>query len=305
MNTIIFFGSTTDSVVVLDKLYPQKNIAISAVVTQPPKPVGRDRAITPTPVETWAKIHDVAVLTFPSDPGKPWLYANESQVIDTLQPIGADLIVSASYGIKIPAATIGAAKYGGINIHPSILPRWRGADPVPWAILSGDHQSGVTIVSLSETFDDGKILAQEKIPITPTDTSDPLRTRLFSIGADLLTHMLPEYFRGNIKGESPKIPADKPPYARKFTRDDGFEPWDVVMAAISLGSEADRIERKFRALDPWPGLWTTLPSPSNKRLKIISLHVDNGKISIGDVQLEGKNPVRWAQFRSAYLPAES
>ena len=280
---ILFFGSTSDSVVVLERLTD-----VVAVVTQPPRPIGRKQEVTPTPVETWARKHNIPVLTFPSNPMKPWLFADEEAVSDTLAPFKADIIISASYGIKIPDRTIKEAHFGGINVHPSILPRWRGADPVPWAILSGDHQIGVTLVTLSERFDEGKILAQKKIPITNTDTSDPLRTKLFTIGRELLISILPDYLSHKPITRYPPFPTESS-YARKFTRDDGFEPWEKLMDP----KEAPRINRKFRALHPWPGLWTLF---HNKRLKILAF--DHAPTQ---VQLEGKKPVSFPQFAKAYL----
>ncbi len=308
MNSILFFGSTTDSVSVLEKLINVKNTTISAVVTQPPRPVGRDQTIVPTPVETWAKEHSVASLNFESNSEKPWLYKDTQQVIDTLQPIAPDVLISASYGQMIPWESISAARFGGINIHPSILPHWRGADPVPWAIINDDHQIGVTVVTLSKTFDEGKILAQEKIPIIPEDTSDPLRTKLFTIGAVLLADTLPLVFTGKIKPKDMHMPDPKPPYARKFVRDDGFEPWENLSLSMTEGTAADRIDRKFRALNPWPGVWTKLTNiqsfkiigQDEKRLKILKLHLNEGKIVIDEVQLEGKKPTAWEQFNTAY-----
>ncbi len=313
MNTIniLFFGSTADSVIVCNRLAELVGFHIAAVVTQPPKPVGRDHTVTATPVEVWAKKYGTAILTFESDPEKPWLYRNEQQVIDTLQPVQADLLVSASYGIKIPWNTIRDAKFGGLNVHPSILPYWRGADPVPWAIMEGDHQTGVSVVTLSETFDQGLILAQEKIAITPKDTSDPLRTKLFTIGADLLAGILPVVIQGKLKATRPvsHIGSEKPKYARKFTREDGFEPWEAITAAISSGTDAERIERKYRALHPWPGIWTRIihaqHSTEPLRLKILALHLDNNILVIDQVQMEGKKPVSWKQFAGAYLSPQA
>ena len=306
--TIIFFGSTTDSVLVLEKLMTIKSCTVAAVVTQPPKPIGRDHTVTATPVELWAKQHEIPVLTFESSPEKPWLYANEQQVIDTLQPIKADLLVSASYGIKIPWDTIRDAKLGGINVHPSILPYWRGADPVPWAIMEGDRQIGVSVVTLSETFDQGLILAQEKIPITPKDTSDQLRTKLFTMGADILADILPSFILGKLKATPPILHrgGTPPKYARKFTREDGFEPWELITEAMTTGANAERIERKYRALHPWPGVWTKINPVQNNtqtiRLKILVLHLNNNILGIDEVQLEGKKPVSWKQFAAAYMP---
>lgn len=287
---ILFFGSTTDSIIVLEKIV---SFGVSAIVTQPPRPVGRDKIITPTPVELWAKQHGITTLSFESNQEKPWLFHDEQQVIDTLEPIKADLLISASFGVKIPWQTIEKAPYGGFNIHPSLLPRWRGADPVPWAILSGDHQIGVSVVTLSQEFDKGTILAQKKIPILPTDTSDPLRTKLFEIGADLLIDLLPTYFLTfpNFAHVHNVKKSHASPYARKFKREDGFEPWEKIIDP----SASERISQKFRALHPWPGLWTTFYS---KRLKILEfMHMPV------TVQLEGKKPVSWGQFKKAYLPS--
>jgi methionyl-tRNA formyltransferase len=281
---IIFFGSTTDSLLVLEKL-PLADIV--AVVTQPPKPVGRKQIIATTPVELWAKKNSVTVLSFPTQEAKPWAYADEQPVIDALQPMKPDLLVSACYGQKIPGAVINAATHGGINVHPSLLPRWRGADPVPWAIYSGDHQTGVTLVRLSATFDQGTILAQEKLNISDTDTAEPLRAKLFTMGAELLAKTLPDILSGKIKGHPQQIQGT--PYARRLTRDDGFEPWEKIMDP----HEIQRIKRKFRAFDPWPGIWTTY---NGKRLKIL------GFTTLPTiVQLEGKKPVSWEQFKRAYL----
>lgn len=252
---ILFFGSTSDSVLVLEKL---PNVV--AVVTQPPKPIGRKQIITPTPVEIWAKEKHVPVFTTPPQ---------ES----------FDLVISASYGEKIP--------FPGINVHPSLLPRWRGGDPVPWAILSGDKKIGVSLVTLTEKFDQGLILAQEKIPILDTDTTDPLRAKLFSIGTELLVKNLPDIINKKIKGVPQNIEGQ--PYARRLTRDDGFEPWETLINP----NEAIRINRKFRAFHPWPGLWTLF---EGKRLKILGFTTVPTT-----VQLEGKKPVSWEQFNDAYL----
>ena len=337
---IIFFGSTSDSLIVLNKLHSlvigHWSLDIVSVVTQPPRPVGRKQTMTPTPVEMWAKEHKIPVLSFASHPEKSWAYADEQQVIDTLQPFKADLIVSACYGQKIPSQTISSAQFGGLNVHPSLLPRWRGADPVPWAILSGDHQTGVTVVTLSEKFDDGNIIAQKKIPIVHSDTSPALRTKLFTIGADLLIEVLPGYLsrlsfprtrESRVKkiwipGSSPRMTIrsmqTKFPYARRLSRHDGYEPWEALEKSFLDPDEAIRIDRKFRAFSPWPGVWTEIAMqatqasparPDNKqkqRLKILACHLspEPYRLIMDIVQLEGKTPVSWKQFVSAHIPMQ-
>ncbi len=304
MNTVsvLFFGSTADSVIVLESLaglrVPALAVSIAAVVTQPPRPVGRKRILTRTPVEEWATAHGIPCLSFPAADDKPWLFKDEQTVIDTLEAVHADLIVSASFGQKIPAKTISDARYGGLNIHPSVLPRWRGGDPVPWAILTGDRQTGVTVVSLSERFDEGLIYAQEKVPITGKDVSAPLRTRLFRMGAVLLNGILPDYVAGKTRGVKQHGHADEP-RATRLSRELGYEPWETVTAAMTDTAEAGRIERKWRAFHPWPGLWTTL---HGKRVKLLDVRLVHGRLVPVTVQMEGKQQVSWEQFGSAYLP---
>lgn len=353
MTTIktVFFGSTSDSVLVLTKLYETRNPAlpagrsklktrIAAVVTQPPRPVGRKRVLTPTPVETWAKEHAITTLSFPSHPDHHNLYNDEKQVINTLSTLKADLLISACYGQKIPWGYIQSVQFGGLNVHPSLLPRWRGADPVPWAILTGDHQIGVSVVTLSKEFDEGVVMAQKKIPITDRDTSDILRTQLFTLGAQLLIENLNTYIenprryvprpsqqrnRGQASSSAPGM------YARRLSRDDGFIPWELLKSAIDgidipndkrpplfslvIGNWSLVITRAWRALHPWPGIWTEIEIRDKqkerrkikKRLKILSLHLSpvTYRLSLGTVQLEGKTPVPFSQFSSVYLPVFS
>lgn len=343
---IIFFGSTADSVLVLEKLFTFHfslfTSRISAVVTQPPRPVGRKQILTPTPVELWAREHGITVLSFPTNREKPWEYEDNWAVIDALMPCKADFLVSACYGQKIPWESIQSARLGGLNVHPSILPHWRGADPVPWAILAGDHQSGVTVVTLAEEFDDGRIIAQKKVPIEDADMSDALRTKLFTIGADLLMEILPEFLVKTYTTHHPRLPDGQAslitPYARRLCRDDGFLSWDLLKAAmdgapistiqqyttITIVKDYLRfqndwakekslgviLERFFRALVPWPGIWTEIVTKdkeqetgnTKKRLKILACHLspDACYLIIDTVQLEGKNPVAWAEFTKGY-----
>jgi methionyl-tRNA formyltransferase len=349
---ILFFGTTSDSVIVLNQLKSTqpttKNLPhqtwlrhLTTIVTQPPRPIGRHQELTETPVSVWANENHVACLTFPTNKDKPWLYENEEKVIDRLNSADFDLIISACYGQKIPSTIIKKAIYGGINIHPSILPRFRGADPIPWTIMASDTESGVTLVTISDKFDQGKIIACQKIDLTGNENPDTLRTYLFELGAKLLTSTLDDYLDGKIISQSQNIESSS--YARKLTRDDGYIPWEIIIGALgemdysaleqysnlaliaSLNKQkiyiSDRvtsrqlIERMYRALTPWPGIWTTisikgpvsgLPAgeagikENKKRLKILKLHQSGNQLVIDQVQLEGKNPVDFKQFQKAY-----
>ncbi len=286
---IIFFGSSTDSVIVADSLH--KKFPISCIITQPAKPVGRKKILTPTPVETWAKNHQIPILSFPQDTEKSWKFANEEEVINSVETFKPDLIITACYGQKIPAELIDKTPHGALNVHPSLLPRWRGGNPVPWTILAGDAQTGVTITTVTKNFDDGRILAQKKIPLTEKDMPDELRKKLLTLGAELLVKILPKYIDGSLKGTVQKN--EDVTIAKRLTRDDGFVPWNEFFEALQTNSHA--LDRKFRAFSPWPGVWTM--TPFSKRLKLIAL--DPSPI----VQLEGKKPVDWKTFQKAHLPS--
>ncbi len=312
---LLFFGSTTDSVTIANALTGH-GYTPRAVITQPPRPVGRKQILTKTPVQLWAEERDIPVISFESDADKPWLFADEEAVVNTLSTYKPDLLISASYGQKIPIRSIQTATFGGINVHPSLLPRWRGADPVPWTIISGDQQTGVSVVTLSERFDLGSIIAQKKCIVPETESADPLRARLFELGAQLLLDTIPMVLNGS--AEPVRENSSHEPYARKLKREDGFIPWPLLEAA-SAGKDIPREEREgliqtitdplpialarmARALIPWPGVWTTVEDPASgyfgKRLKVLETALVHGVCSIQTVQPEGKQPMTWEQFRS-------
>jgi methionyl-tRNA formyltransferase len=322
---ILFFVSTTDSVTVLDALYtfvskkhPQ-DFSIVCVVTQTPAKIGRKQILTPTPVEIWAKQHEITISTFENRTDKPWLYEQEQSVIDTLTTCKPDLLLSASYGQKIPHDLIAAAQFGGINVHPSLLPAWRGAYPVPWSILMGESQTGVTLITLSDKFDEGKIIAQKKIPLSRHAMAEDIKKQLFTLGAELLVSTLTAYINGTEKGKSQR--GENATVARKIKREDGFIPWNHLLAGLE-GEDIQRefrqgllksiiapipmaIDRMYRALSPWPGVWTIVENEAsplhNKRVKILlENYTDNG-IQIESIQIEGRNPVSWKQFTEVYL----
>lgn len=311
---IILFGSTEDSVIVAKTLHTK--YPISCVVTQPEKPVGRKKTITKTPLELWAKEQKIPCMTFRQDEEHPWQYKQEEEVTNSLSSFKPDLFVTACYGQKLPTSTLALPTYGSLNIHPSLLPRWRGADPVPWTILAGDAQTGVTISLVTDTFDSGNIVAVKKIPVPTHDTPDTIRTALFTLGAELLVETIPEYIKGSIKPTPQKT--EDVLVARKLTRDDGYIPWDVVRSAMK-GDDVHRehrhcllqeiqeplgtaLIRLHRALTPWPGIWTKIPmSGGEKRVKLLSLYQQNNTVLIETLQLAGKNPVSWKTFVDAYL----
>lgn len=271
---IIFFGSfQTYSVQVLKVL--SQHFHVTAVGTTPPKPQGRHLTVSPTPVEAFARNHDMQVFAL-----------NQLETIPSGMP-QPDFFVVAGYGKRIPASWLTFPNIMAVNVHPSLLPDYRGVFPAEWVILRGEKETGVTILRMSPEFDTGDIIAQTSLPITPDDTRETLYTKLYDLGGKLLVDYLPKIARGTVT--LTRQPAGKFFYARRLTREDGYEPWET----LTDPKEAKRLNRKFRALYPWPGLWTT---HKGKRLKILGYDV-----TPTIVQMEGKKPMSWKQWNTAYL----
>jgi len=273
---IVFFGSfQTYSVQVLNVL--AKHFHVSAVVTTPAKPQGRHLTVSVTPVEAFAHSRKIPVFAL-----------DKLEAIPERMP-KPDFFVVAGYGKRIPASWLTFPKIMAINVHPSLLPRYRGAFPAEWAILKGERETGITLLRMSPEFDTGDILAQKSLPITPDDTRLTLYKKLYCLGADLLVATLPVITAGKIK------PKPQPKgnffYARRLTRQDGCVAWKEFEDTLTNNPRS--LDRKFLALVGWPGVWTRLPQ--GKRLILLAL------TPTPLVQLEGKKPVSWEQFKNAYL----
>jgi methionyl-tRNA formyltransferase len=277
---IIFFGTPDYVLPILDTLYKYHEIV--AVVTQSPKPVGREQKIEYSAVDTWAhkkKVHKQ--FTFDDLPE-------------------ADLGICASFGMIIPQSVINHFPFGILNIHPSLLPKYRGASPIQSQIADGVTQTGVTIIKMDEKMDHGPIVTVFKDEITPTDTFETLRTRLFERSAQILAELIEPYSKGKITLK----PQDhsQATFTKMVSKQDGH---------VDLKNDsAELIERKLRAYSPWPGIWTLVKltasgqQTTEKRLKILKLAVDRSQSPISIVpeivQLEGKKPVDYKVFKSAY-----
>ncbi len=204
--------------------------------------------------------------------------------------------VLASFGAILPPEILELPQKGILNIHPSLLPKHRGPSPAQFAILSGEKKTGVTIIKLDEKVDHGPIAAQSEEKIKDEDTSESLYRRLFTLGAQTLVNILPAFVEDKI--ELRKQDHAQATYSKMLTREDG---------QMDRTKPDDFKERFIRAMFPWPGAWTLLRLRSSgqaKRLKILKGHLENGKLVLDMVQLEGKNPVSWQQFQAGYPKAK-
>ena len=211
--------------------------SVVGVVTQPDRPAGRGRTLTQPPVKVLAQEHDLPVIQPRS--------LREPEAMAQLQEWQPDVIVVAAFGQILKPEVLELPPYGCVNVHASLLPRWRGAAPIRAAILHGDEQSGVTIMRMDPGVDTGPILTQRAIPIQPDETAEALSERLADLGAELLIETLPGYLSGEI---SPKPQDDSgATYAHMLKKEDG---------ELDFNQTAVQLARRVRAFHPWPGAFT-------------------------------------------------
>lgn len=255
---VVFMGTADLACASLAALADDPAYAVAAVVTQPDRPKGRSLHPQPSPVKTLAERRRLPVL----QPER----ARAPEFLETLRQLRPDLIVVAAYGQILPQALLDLPRHGCINVHTSLLPKFRGAAPIQWAILSGDAETGVTIMQMDAGLDTGPILTQRAVPIGHDDTAQTLHDRLAEVGARLLVETIPGYVDGRI------APRAQPPegatYARKITKEDGRMDWAQPARTLLL---------RLRAFTPWPGSYTFHPSDGKPALiKVWSAALDPG-----------------------------
>jgi methionyl-tRNA formyltransferase len=234
---IVFFGSPAAALPCLEALLAAGH-SIGLVVTQPDKPAGRGRLLTPCPVKAYAAAHGLPTY-------EPARIRRDPEALDRLRAAWPDIHVVVAYGQILPGPLIDFPVHRSLNVHFSLLPRYRGASPVAWSIRNGEKSTGISIFRLNEEMDEGDILATAEMEIGVTETTGILETRLADLGADLLVRTLKA-----IDSITP-IPQDHgaATYAPKLKKDDGLIGWE------GNGAEVDR---HIRAMTPWPTAFTFL-----------------------------------------------
>jgi methionyl-tRNA formyltransferase len=292
---VIFIGTGDIGVPTLQALLQSREHRVAGVVTQPDKPIGRAQGIESGPIKK-----AIAGTTMPIlQPAR----IKDRQAIDEIGALKPEAVIVMAYGQILPHDLLEIPSAACLNLHASLLPRWRGAAPIQAAIAAGDRETGVTVMYVAEGLDTGDILLRRKIDISPTDTGGSLHDRLAQIAPNALFDAL----RMLAKGIAPRIQQDNAlaTYAPKLTRDDGRIDWS---------ESAEVIERKIRAFNPWPGAFMKL---DGRNLKIFSASIadlsgepgeillsekelviaaGSGAVSLGEVQLEGKRRMRAAEF---------
>jgi methionyl-tRNA formyltransferase len=254
---LVFFGTPEFAVPALEALAASSSARVLGVVTQPDAPAGRGQRLTPPPVKIAAQKLGIPVyqpesikrIDLHRDDGKPSLRSRvpgAAEVVEFLNSMDTvKVFVCVAYGKIIPNALLEFPPHGMVNIHPSLLPRWRGAAPIQHALFAGDTVTGVALMQIDEGLDSGPLYAVEEVAIADTDTSGTLHERLASVGAEMLVNCLPRIISGELP---PKAQTDEGvTYAEKWEREECLIHW-AEPPPVTL--------RRIRACNPWPGART-------------------------------------------------
>jgi len=297
----VFFGTPSFAIPILEALLQGKEEVI-AIVTQPDRGKGRGQKITPSPVKELALRCGI----IPLQPEK----VKEAAFIEAIQKLTPDLFVVVAFGQILPKVLLEIPRFGAINVHASLLPRYRGAAPIAWAILRGEKVTGITTMLMDEGMDTGDILLQVEIPIEERDTAETLHEKLSSSGAPLLIETIERMKAGSISALAQD--PTKATYAPPMKKEDGRIDWK---------NGAEEIDCQVRAFNPWPGAFTEW---DNRLLKIyhgevrkgksqgkagavvwmgadfIEVETGRGSFLIKEVQLEGKRKMTVRDFLSGH-----
>lgn len=260
----VFFGTAGIACPSLEALAQSGFAKVLAVVSQPDRPSGRDLKLHPTAVKSLALKLGIPVL-------QPERARSESFLAE-LRALHPDVIVVMAYGQILSPALLAIPPHGCVNIHTSILPKYRGAAPIQWAILNGDPETGVTLMQMDAGMDTGPMIAVARTPIKDEDNAETIHDRLASLGASLLVEKLPQYLDGSLK---PVTQPEGATHARKITKEDGRLNWN---------EPARTLWNRVRALTPWPGTFTFIPAePKPLLVKVWKAAPATGKGAPGEV----------------------
>ncbi|WP_457629903.1 methionyl-tRNA formyltransferase [Oceanithermus sp.] len=265
---LAFFGSPAWAVPVLEALTRDHEIAL--VVTQPDRPRGRGLKLAPSAVGAAAAEMGLPV-------AKPRRLRRDPEIADRLRNLRLDAAVVAAYGQIIPPSLLEIPRYGFLNIHPSLLPRYRGAAPVNWALINDEPETGVSIMRLDEGMDTGPLFAQERTPIGPHETAPELADRLRDLGVEMLQNVL-----AHLEDWETRPQQGEPSYAPLLGKEDGRIRW---------ADPARAVYARHRGVQPWPGSWFTY---GNRRVKALKLRPAGGAGAPGEVLEVGPRTVRVA-----------
>lgn len=267
MTRVIFLGTPEFSATVLRGLL-KADYDVVAVVTQPDKPVGRKQKLQKSPVKLVAEAENIKVY----QPAK----LPKSPEMEELKALKADLLITAAYGQFLPTSFLESAKVAAINVHGSLLPKYRGGAPIQWSLLNGDKETGITIMYMVKGMDAGDIISQKKLPIAETDDNGSLFDKMAIVGRDLLLETIPKILSGDI--HPIKQDPDKVVFSPNISKEQEH---------IDFSKSAKEVFNQIRALSPDPGAWVML---NNQRTKLYQTQVEeiNSDQPVGSIYDLGK-----------------
>nr|MBP3598145.1 methionyl-tRNA formyltransferase [Eubacterium sp.] len=264
---VIFMGTPDFSVPVLEALIESKEHTVTAVITQPDKARGRSGKLVFTPVKEVAVAHEIPVYT----PTR----VKDPEFVSILRDIPCDVMVVVAFGQILSKEILDMPKYGCINVHASLLPKWRGAAPIQWSILEGDEKTGVTIQQMNEGIDTGDILLTEEFVIGPEETGESLFERLSELGGPLVLETLKRAEEGTLK----PVPQDdeKSTYAKMLTKE---------LGKLDFSWDAKRLEQYVRGLNSWPSAYTYFRGKMLKiwKAEVVDRNTDAAKGTVAEVE---------------------
>ena len=250
---IVFMGTPDFAVPSLKKII-EKGYKVEAVFTQPDKPKGRGHKMQMSPVKEVALEYNIPVY-------QPQTLRNNEEMLGVLKDIAPDMIVVAAYGKILPESVLNIPKYGSINVHGSLLPKYRGAAPIQWAVLNGDKVTGVTIMYMGLGMDTGDMISKREMIIGDNETAGELFDRMSEVGAELLVDTIPDIVNGTAKRE--KQDESLVVHAPMINKE---------MGVMNFENSAEHIFNQVRGLNPWPSAYTSL---SGKKMKVFTCRVIN------------------------------
>jgi len=277
---IIYFGTPEFAVKPLEELYKEGSFEILGVVTQPDKPQGRKQIMTPSPVKECALKLGLKVI----QPN------NKKELEEDLKQFeNVDFFVVIAYGMIITKKVINMPKYGAINVHASLLPKYRGASPIQESLLHGDSETGVSIMAMDEIMDHGNVYLIKRIKIDENDNLESLSSKLSVISAEILPHTLKDIANKSLSPLTQNH--DKATFCHKIEKEDG---------KINFNKSASEILNTLRAFTPWPGIFTEF---KGKKLKIIETNISEDQISPGSFKIDGKK-LKIGTAKGSLLPTK-
>lgn len=318
---IAYFGSPELSARLLDVLHKHDDLRVKLVLTQPDKPAGKHLHLTPTNVKTYAI--NASLPVFDKEIGQ----TEQQEIQDLFKRYNIDLCIVLAYGSIISGKLLTAVPYGYWNIHPSLLPKYRGASPTTYPIALGDNKTGVTLMYMNEKMDEGNIIDQQKILIDNHTTRFDIEDKVIPLASDMIIHTVNTLKANKILTKRPQNHAQAT-YTRRIQKQDGYIPIDFLREALqknqsSINTPMSQLISSFykentntiipslppgqiiwniyRALVGWPGIWTRITtSHGEKRLLLKKVSFEYGVLKLESVQLEGKNEVKYIEFCKSY-----